>query len=212
MLTRLPVPDPDVRSLPARFALGVLVPQMVFYLGLRSGGLTAALVLAGGWAVGLQMYDLARRRVVDPFFVYGLLLTLVLCAAALFARSPAVYAGAGIVENVLSAALLVGTMVFCPRLLLKTLTAIVGERAVLKLSGPATLWSLTALWVVLLLARSAGLYIALRHLTIGQFLIVNTVAGWPLNGLGVLLSLVYLRGQMDARDIIGNSEQGRADA
>ncbi|MHB8731844.1 MAG: DUF3159 domain-containing protein [bacterium] len=211
MLTRLPVPDPDVRSLPARFALGVLVPQMVFYLGLRSGGLTAALVLAGGWAVGLQMYDLARRRVVDPFFVYGLLLTLVLCAAALFARSPAVYAGAGIVENVLSAALLVGTMVFCPRLLLKTLTAIVGERAVLRLSGPAILWPLTALWVVLLLVRSAGLYIALRHLTIGQFLFVNTVAGWPLNGLGVLLSLVYLRGHMDARDII-RGEQGRADA
>jgi len=31
------------------------------------------------------------------------------------------------------------------------------------------------------------------HLTIGQFLVINTVAGWPLNGVGALLSLLYVR-------------------
>jgi hypothetical protein len=197
-----PAPLRDARSLAARFALGVLAPQALFYLGLRWAGLTVALTAAAGWAVGLQIYDLARRRTADPLLGYGLIATLALCAAALFARSPAVYAGAGIAENVVSAALLVGAVAFCPELLLKTASAALGERIVRRLAAPATLWSLASLWAVLLLARSAGLYVALRHLPIGQFLIVNTVAGWPLNGLGILLSVVYLRGQMDARDII----------
>lgn len=57
----------------------------------------------------------------------------------------------------------------------------------------AALWRLTVLWAVLFLARSVGLYVALTHLTIGQFLIINTVAGWPLNGVGAMLSLIYAR-------------------
>jgi hypothetical protein len=57
----------------------------------------------------------------------------------------------------------------------------------------AALWHLTVLWAALFLARSVGLYVALTHLTIGQFMIINTVAGWPLNGVGALLSLAYVR-------------------
>jgi hypothetical protein len=195
MLNELGLPDRKVRSLSARFALGVLVPQLLFYLGLRSAGLMAALVIAGGWTAGLQTYALARRRVLDPFLLYGLLFTLMQAAAALSTRSPAVYAGAGVVENGLWAALLLGSIAFCRPLLVKVITAVVGEEAVLTLSVRAALWSLTAAWAVLFLARSAGLYVALTHLTIGQFLVVNTVAGWPLNGLGVVLSLLYLRGR-----------------
>lgn len=196
MLNELGLPDREVRSLPARFALGVLVPQLLFYLGLRSGGLMAALVIAGGWTAGLQITVLARRRVLDPFLLYGLLFTLMQAAAALSTRSPAVYAGTGVVENGIWAALLLGSMVFCRPLLVNVLTAVIGEEAVLTLPVRAALWSLTAVWAALFLVRSAGLYVALTHLTIGQFLVVNTVAGWPLNGLGVVLSLLYLRGRV----------------
>jgi hypothetical protein len=196
MLNELGLPDREVRSLPPRFALGVLVPQLLFYLGLRSGGLTAALVIAGGWTAGLQLYDLARRRVLDPLLVYGLLFTLMQGAAGLSTRSPAVYAGAGVAENVIWAALLLGSVVFCRPLLVKMLNVVLGEHAVLTLPVRAALWSLTLLWAALFLTRSAGLYIALTHLPIGQFLVVNTVAGWPLNGVGVLLSLLYLRGRI----------------
>ena len=196
MLTQFGLPDREVRSLPARFALGVLVPQLLFYLGLRSGGLITALVVAGGWTTALQIHDLARRRILDPFLVYGLLFTLMQGAAALSTRSPAVYAGAGVVENVLWAALLLGSVVLCRPLLVKMLNLVLGEHAVLTLPVRAALWSLTVLWAVLFLTRSVGLYIALTHLTIGQFLVVNTVAGWPLNGLGMLLSLLYLRGRV----------------
>ncbi len=193
MLEQVGLPGSEVRSLPARFALGVLVPQLLFYLGLRSGGLVAALVIAGGWTVGLQLYDLARRGVLDPFLVYGVLFTLVQGAVALSTRSPAVYAGGGVVENLIGGALLLGSVVFCRPLLVEVLSAVIGEQAVLTLPVRRALGHLTVLWAVLFLARSVGLYVALTHLTIGQFLGINTMAGWPLNGVGALLSLVYLR-------------------
>ncbi len=213
MLEQLGLPGSEVRSLPARFALGVLVPQLLFYLGLRSGGLVAALVIAGGWTVGLQLYDLARRGVLDPFLVYGLLFTLAQGTVALSTRSPAVYAGGGVVENLIGGALLLGSVVFCRPLLVEVLSTVIGERAVLTLPVRAALWHLTALWAVLFLARSVGLYVALTHLTIGQFLVVNTVVGWPLNGVGAMLSLVYVRVRIrqaltdDSRACLRPSEQ-----
>jgi hypothetical protein len=93
--------------------LGALVPQLLFYLALRSEGLIAALVIAGGWTAGLQICDLARRRALDPFLVYGLLFALVQGAVTLSTRNPSVYAGAGIVENVIWALLLLGPVALC---------------------------------------------------------------------------------------------------
>ena len=192
-MEQLGLPGSEVRTLPARFALGVLVPQLLFYLGLRSGGLIAALFIAGGWTVGLQLYDLRRRGVWDPFLAYGLLFTLVQGSLALSTRSPAVYAGGGVVENLVGGALLLASVVFCRPLLVEVLGAVIGNRAVLTLPVRAALWRLTVLWAILFLARSVGLYVALTHLTIGQFLVVNTVAGWPINAVGAMLSLAYVR-------------------
>jgi len=193
MLEQLGLPGGEARALPSRFALGVLAPQLLFYLGLRTGGLVAALVIASSWAVGLQLYDLARRRASDPFLVYGLLFTLVQGAVALSTRSPAVYAGGGVVENFVGGALLLGSIALCRPILVEVLSALTGGRAVLTLPTRAALWHLTVLWAALFLARSVGLYAALTHLTIGQFMIINTGAGWPLNGVGALLSLLYVR-------------------
>lgn len=195
MLSELRLPHHVTRSLPARFVLGVVVPQLLFYVGLRSEGWIAALAAAGGWTVGLQIWHLARRRSLDPFLVYGLLLALVQGTVALSTHNPSVYAGAGIVENVVWALLLLGSVAFCRPLLVQGLNVLAGERAVLTPAALAALWPLTWLWGVLFLARSAGLYIALTHLSIGQFLVVNTVAGWPVNGLGLLVSLRYFPGK-----------------
>ncbi len=145
MLGQLGLRGSELRALPARFVLGVLVPQLLFYLGLRSGGLVAALVIAGGWAVGLQLYDLGRRRVLDPFLVYGLLFTLVQGAVALSTRSPAVYAGGGVVENLIGGAVLLGSIVLCRPLLVEVLSAVIGAQAVLTRPVRAALWHLTML-------------------------------------------------------------------
>ncbi len=191
-LRALVSPRIAVRSLPARFALGVLAPQVLFYCVWRSAGLIPALMVAAGWTAGLQACELARRKMLDPFLVYGLLLTLAQGAASLFTHNPLVYAGAGIVENVMWAVLLLGSVAFCRPLIVQGWHMLAGEGVSLAPAAQAALWSLTWLWGVLFLARSAGLYVALTHLSMGQFLVVNTVAGWPVNGLALLVTLRYL--------------------
>jgi len=97
--------ETGLRTLPRSFVVGVLVPQLLFFLGLRQGGLAAGLIVAGGWSLALQIYELWRRHAWDPFLLYGLTFTVVQGATALYTRSPAVYAGGGIVENLLGATL-----------------------------------------------------------------------------------------------------------
>lgn len=196
MLERLGFQMSEVRGLPARFGLGVLAPQVLFYVFLRDAGFVAALAIAGGWTLGLQVYELARRRALDPFLVYGLVFTLVQGVVALSTRSPAVYAGGGVVENLIGGMILLGSVVLCRPLLVEVFGVMIGAQAVLTLPVRRALWELTGLWGILFLARSLGLYLALTNLPLGQFLVINTVAGWPLNGVGVLLSLIYIRIQI----------------
>lgn len=183
----------DLRGLPGRFAFGVVVPQLLFFLGLRQGGLAAALGIAGGWSLVLQLYEVWRRHSWDPFLVYGLAFTIVQGAAAVYTNSPAVYAGGGIVENLLAAVLFLGSVAVCRPLLVEVLGSAGGAKAVFTLPVQRALRRLTTLWALLFLTRSGALYVGLTHLPIGQFLFVNTLTGWPLNGVGIVLSILYIR-------------------
>lgn len=196
MWQELGLTERDLRGLPGRFAFGVLVPQLLFFLGLQRGGLTAALGIAGGWSLVLQLYEAWRRQGWDPFLVYGLAFTIVQGAAAMYTHSPAVYAGGGIVENLLGAVLFLSSLAFCRPLLAEVLRSASGAQAVLTRPVQRALWRLTILWALLFLTRSIALYAGLTHLSIGQFLFVNALMGWPLNGVGILLSLLYIRAQI----------------
>jgi intracellular septation protein A len=199
MWRELGLADSELRALPGRFVFGVLVPQFLFFLGLRQGGLAVALVLAAGWSLALQLYEFRRRHRWDPFLLYGLTFTFVQGAASLYTRSPAVYAGGGIVENLLGGALLLGSILVCRPLLVEVLGSVIGGQAALTLPVQGALWRLTILWAFLFLGRSVVLYAALTHTTIGQFLVINTLAGWPLNGVGIVLSLLYVQAQLRRR-------------
>jgi hypothetical protein len=82
----------EAGALPGQFGVGVLAPQLLFYLGLRQG-LMAALAATGGWTVGLQLYGFMRRRRLDPVLLYGFVFTVLQSAVALYARSALIYAG-----------------------------------------------------------------------------------------------------------------------
>lgn len=189
--------DKEIRSLPGRFAVGVVAPQLLFYFGLREGAVTAAIAAAGGWTAGFLLYDLMRRRLLDPFLLFGFVLTVVQGLVALYARSAVIFAGGGIAENLLEGLALLGSIAVCRPLLVEVVgSATRGQaQAVLTLPMRAALGRLTIVWGLALLARSAGLYAALTHLAIGHFLVVNTLAGWPLTGVGVVLSVAYVRAQ-----------------
>jgi hypothetical protein len=180
-----------------RIVLGALVPQILFFLGLRQGGVTAGLVASAAWTIGLLMWELVWGGGMNPLLLYGLLFTAAQGTIVLWTQNAAVYAAGGMIENLLGGLLFIGSAVICRPLLVDGLGSMIPQHSGAILSGTArvALERLTVLWGLALLARAAGLFAALTHLSLGQFLLVNTLAGWPLNGVGLLLSVAYIRVQ-----------------
>ena len=181
-----------------RIVLGVLAPQALFFLGLREGGITIGLLASAVWTIGLLVYDLMRGDGMQPVALYGLVFTAAQGALVLWTRNATVYAAGGAVENLLTGVLLIGSAIICRPLLVEALGGMIPGCHPSVLSGPAraALGRLTILWGLALLVRAAGLFAALTHLTLGQFLVVNTLATWPLNGVGLFASVAYLRLQL----------------
>jgi hypothetical protein len=187
MLHELGVSGIEMRALWGRSGGAVMVPQLLFYLGLRQGTLAGAVVVAGGWTTALLVYELLRRRILDPMVLYGLMFTVLQGVIALVAQSPALYAGGGAVENLLDGLGLLGSIAVCRPLLVILVGSAIRGRAVLTLPMRAALERLTLLWGLALLARSTG---STRRSPICRWV------RWPLNGVGVLLSLAYVRVQL----------------
>lgn len=178
-----------------QFISAVAVPQLLFYLGLWQGPLVAAVGAGGGWTVFLQVRTLYRQRLVDPVSLYGLAFTAGQVAVALVAHSAAVYAGSGVAENLFEGLALLGSVAVSRPLLPIVVEWILLQytHAVLTLPVRAALTRLTLVWAVGSFARAVGLYVALTHLPLGAFLLVNTVVGWPLTGVGAAVSVAYVR-------------------
>lgn len=178
-----------------QFVSAVAVPQLLFYLGLWQGPLAAAVGAGGGWTAFLQVHTLYRHRLVDPLSLYGLAFTAGQVAVALTAHSAAAYAGSGVAENLFEGLVLLGSIAVSRPLLPVVIEWILLQytHAVLTLPVRAALTRLTLVWAAGSLARAVGLYVALTHLSLGTFLLVNTLVGWPLTGLGFLASVAYVR-------------------
>jgi hypothetical protein len=181
-----------------RIVLGVLTPQALFFLGLRQGGIATGLAASAAWTLGLLIYDLMRGGGMQPVALYGLVFTAAQGALVLWTRNATIYAAGGAVENLLTGLLLIGSAIICRPLLVEALGGMIPGCHPSVLSGPAraALGRLTILWGLALLVRAAGLFAALTHLSLGQFMVVNTLATWPLNGVGLFASVAYLRVQL----------------
>jgi len=127
--------------------------------------------------------------------LYGSVLTMVQGTVARYAHSATLYLAGGVIENLIWALVLLGSLAIRRPFLVGAMGSLIRARshAVLTLPAQAALGRLTILWALGFLARAVGLYAAVTHLAIGQFLLVNTLAGWPLNGIGLLLSAVYVQ-------------------
>ena len=179
-----------------QFILVVAVPQLLFYLfALWQGPLIAAVGAGGGWTASLQLHSLLRRRLADPVGLYGLAFTAGQVAVALLAQSPAAYAGSGVAENLLYGVGLLASVALSRPLLPAVIDWIVQHHthAVLTLPVRLALTRLTLAWAVGSVVRAAAIYVALTHLPLGPFLVVNTLIGWPLTGVGALASIAYVR-------------------
>ena len=197
MLRELGLSGRSMWKLIRQFVSAAAVPSLLFYFGLRQGSLTAAVGAGGGWAAILQVHALIRYRLVDPMVLYGLVFTAGQVAVALAANSPVVFAGGGVAENLIDGLGLLGSVAIRRPLLPSVIDRIIRQhaQAVLTLPVRAALGRLTLAWAVGCLARAAGLYVALTHMALGPFLVVNTLAGWPVTAVGVLASVAYVGAQ-----------------
>ena len=102
-----------------------------------------------------------------------------------------------VAENLIDGLGLLGSFAVHRPLLPSIIDRIIRQhtQAVLTLPVRAALGRLTLAWAVGLLARALGLYVALMHLPLGTFLLVNTLVGWPVTGVGVLASVAYVGAQ-----------------
>lgn len=196
MVRELGLNEPLSWKLIRQFISVVAVPQLLFYLfAVWQGPLIAAVGLGGGWTVFLQVHSLLRQRIADPMSLYGLAFTTGQVGVALLARSPAVYAGSGIAENLLYGVVLLASVAVSRPLLPVVIDWILRRQthAVLTLPVRSALTRLTLAWAVGSVARAAAIYVALTHLPLGLFLVANTLIGWPLTGVGALASIAYVR-------------------
>jgi hypothetical protein len=184
-----------VRGFALRLGLGVVAPQVVYYVGLSRGLAAEAIVAVMAWTFAVAVYEW-RRSALDPFMLYGVGVTAGQGAAALFAGNPVVFAGSSVVENLLDGVGFLGSIAVGRPLLAVAMTRLRRLRTdavVLPAATRSALRRLTLLWALGFLLRGGGLYAALVSLPLGWFLVVNSLAGWPVTGLGVVASLAYLR-------------------
>ena len=83
-----------------RLVLGVVLPQLLDYAGVRLKLAVPAIGAVVSWTAVLAVYDL-RRFAVDPFVLYGVVVTVGQAAAALPIRNPLVFGARSVVENLL---------------------------------------------------------------------------------------------------------------
>jgi hypothetical protein len=181
-----------------QFVSAVVVPQLLFFLVLWQGPLVAAVGAGGGWTALLQLRALMQRRLGDPGSLYGFVITAGQAAAALAAHSATVYAGGGVAENLLDGVVLLGSIAISRPLLPLAAEWIVRQHAdvVLTLQVRSALSRLTLVWGLGSFIRALGLYVALTHLSLGPFLLINALTGLPLTGVGVLASVAYVRARI----------------
>ncbi|HET8999877.1 MAG TPA: hypothetical protein VFP86_09550 [bacterium] len=198
-ITRSPaeVEPVRVRSLALRTGLGVVAPQVLYYSGLALGLPVEAIVAAVTWTLAVAVFNW-RRSFLNPFMLYAVAVTAGQGAVALLAGNPVMFAGSSVVENLLDGVGFLGSIAVGRPLLavaMKTLSRLREDGVVFPAATRSALRHLTLLWALGFLLRGGALYAALISLPLGWFLVVNSLAGWPVTGLGVVASLAYLRGR-----------------
>jgi hypothetical protein len=211
LMRRLAEVEPvRIRGTALRLGLGVVAPQVLYYSGLSRGLAAEAIVAAVAWTLVVAIYDW-RRSSLAPWMLYGVGVIAGQGTAALLVRNPMVFAAGGVVENLLGGVGFLGSIAVGRPLLavlMSRLRRLRVDAVVLPAATRSALRLLTLLWGLGFLVRGGTLYAALISLPLGWFLVVNSLVGWPVNGLGVVASLAYLRGRPGGPGTVENTPEG----
>jgi hypothetical protein len=165
--------------------LGSLLPVALFYVGLRTWGFSEAVVIVLTWSAAVFAWHYRRTRGADVFSATTFAFACVKAAAGLVSQNQTLYLGWASVEN-----LIYGVAFFGSALLGRPLLALYAQRLYpippsVRASGAfrrafvitSAVWlcghslrAMLRLWLLLFL-----------QLPLEVYLVVDTVAGWPIN-------------------------------
>ncbi len=198
-----------IRGTALQVGLGVVAPQVLYYSGVSRGLAVEAIVAAVTLTLAVAIYHWRRSSLV-PWMLYGVGVTAGQGTVALLVRNPIVFAAGSVVENLLGGVGFLGSIAVGRPLLTVAMTRLRRLRVdavVLPAATRSALTRLTLLWGLCFLVRGGTLYAALISLPLGWFLVVNSLVGLPVNGLGAVASLAYLRAQPGGPDHVENTPE-----
>ena len=175
-----------LRHFPRRqFVLGALAPALIFYLFQRFNAELTGAVVAGAWGLAVAIWEWRRMRRVDVFAAVAVTLLTIEIVMTLVTRSPTFYLAAAAIDELIQAAIFLGSL-----LVERPLIQVMAEATGATTGVPDELrqapayhrawWLLTAIWGLVKLGKAVVLIAAQIWLPVGAFLAVRMMAGWPL--------------------------------
>jgi hypothetical protein len=194
-----------LRAVP-NLALGAVAPAVCFLVGRHLWGLAGAIGLAMGWAVGCQGIRWLGGRRVSGLLLVCLIEMVVRASVALLFRSATLYFVAPIVFTALTSLVWLG----CPQTSKKLITLVVHDGL------PDSVVDVTDVRLVPLLRRISIAYgveqlvvalvslIMIVKLPVTDYVAVHAAVSWLVLGIGVVVSIPFLRG--DVRAALGRRD------
>lgn len=163
--------------------LGSVLPVLLFYVGFQQLGFSAAVVIVLTWSALIFGFHFRRTRRADVFSATTFAFACVKAAAGLASQNTWLYLAWPSLENIVY-----GTAFFGSALLGQPLLALYAERLYPIPRGVRTSISFqrafliaSAAWLCGHSLRAVLRLWLLAHLPLEWYLIVDTVAGWPIN-------------------------------
>jgi len=178
--------------------LGALVPIAIFYALYRFGQPLIGALIAIGWSIGLLVIKYWRSRSIELFPALAIPVILIELIGTLITRNPDFYLASAAIDNLLWGLLFLGSLIIA-----RPLIQIFAELLNPGLGSPEFLshfempvplyqsaWKiLTMIWAVVSFLKATVLILSQLNLPLEAFLVVRTVAGFPV--LVVLLLFTY---------------------
>jgi intracellular septation protein A len=165
--------------------LGSLLPVGLFYVALRSWGFSAAVTIVLGWSAAVFLWHYRRTHGADVFSASTFVFACIKASAGLVSQNQTLYLGWASVENMVYGTAFFGSALFGRPLLalyaqrLYPIPNHVRESVAFRRAFVIT----SAVWLVGHTMRAVlRLWLLLfLQLPLEVYLVVDTVAGWPIN-------------------------------
>jgi hypothetical protein len=166
------------------FALGALIPMLIFYLLSRFDQPLLGATLAGSWGLGVVLMRYWRWRRLDLFAGLAMAMAMIELLVIVITRRPALYLASEAIQSAAHGLLFLGSLALSRSLIQLLAEAMGGTEGIsdeLRRSPSyRTAWHLlSAVWGGVYLMKAGLLLLAQWGLTLEAFLLTRALSGFP---------------------------------